>query len=187
MSTSIRTVPKKINTIFFDRDGVINEVVMRGAVVGSPRTLVELSIRDDFKEFYKEISGLGLNLFVVSNQPDVSRKDLSTEALDSMTAQIESQGPFKEVRYCTHDNDHHCECRKPKPGMILSLLNKYNLSPDSALIVGDSHKDILAGSAAGIETVYLLGSYNATIRCEPNTVIRSLNEIFHHYQLRAES
>ena len=183
MQASTRTVPKKISTIFFDRDGIINDVVMRGTVVGSPRKLDELTIRDDFNSFYQQISQLGLNLFVVSNQPDVARKDLSTDALNLMTEKIETHGTFKEIVYCTHDNDDHCECRKPKPGMILRLLHKYNLAADTALIVGDSHKDILAGSAAGIETVYLLGSYNATIRCEPNTVVSNLNELLHHYQL----
>jgi D-glycero-D-manno-heptose 1,7-bisphosphate phosphatase len=175
------TTRKPIKTIFFDRDGVINDVVIRDKVVASPRTKQELSVRADFLSFYKSLPHTELNLFVVSNQPDVARNLMSHDSLNEITAEITEHARFNEVRYCTHDNEDDCCCRKPKPGMIVELLEKYNLSADEAIIIGDSYKDILAGNAAGVGTVYLLGSYNASVRCEPNFTIRSLHDITQHY------
>lgn len=177
----MQSSPKPIKTIFFDRDGVINEVVMRGTVVASPRSVAELKLRKDFLEFYSKIAAAQLNLFVVSNQPDVARNLMTADDLGAITNNITEQAQFKEVRYCTHDNAEECHCRKPKPGMIVDLLEKYNLSPSEAIIVGDSYKDILAGNAAGIGTVYLLGSYNASVDCDPHLTVRSLQDITQHY------
>jgi D-glycero-D-manno-heptose 1,7-bisphosphate phosphatase len=177
-----RAVPSKaIKTIFFDRDGVINDVVIRGTVIASPRSVDELKLREDFVSFYQSLASAALNFFIVSNQPDVARRLMSPEDLNSITQNITAQANFREVRYCTHDDRDNCHCRKPKPGMITELLEKYNLSPDEAIIVGDSYKDILAGNAAGIGTVYLLGSYNASVKCEPNFTVRSLHDITQHY------
>ena len=64
-----------IDAVFLDRDGIINEVVMRGDVVGSPRNLEEFKIRDEFSHFYQKIAALELPILVVSNQPDVRRLD----------------------------------------------------------------------------------------------------------------
>ncbi len=177
----MNNAPKPIKTIFFDRDGIVNDVVIRGEVVASPRNTKELALRADFITFYESIAQLPLNLFVVSNQPDVARSLMSQEDLNRITEQISTHATFKEVRYCTHDNADECNCRKPNPGMIVDLLEKYNLAADEAIIVGDSYKDILAGDAAGVGTVYLLGSYNATNKCKPNITVRSLHDIKQHY------
>jgi D-glycero-D-manno-heptose 1,7-bisphosphate phosphatase len=168
---------KMIKTIFLDRDGIINEVVLRDSTVTSPRTLEEFKISNDFVELYQQLESLRLNLFVVSNQPDISRNLLAKDDLESMTAEIKRKFCFREILYCTHDNNDHCNCRKPKPGMILHLLGKYNLSSQEAILVGDSYKDILAGQNAGIRTIYLRRRYNSGTPCQPDYTIDHLLEI----------
>jgi len=165
-----------IETIFFDRDGVINEIVLRGSLVSAPREFEEFHIREDFSSFYQNLPP-ALNLFVVSNQPDVARGLLPIKVLEQMHNRLQSEFAFKEIIYCMHDNEANCECRKPKPGMISDLMNKYKLTTKTAIIIGDSEKDILAGKAAGIKTVYLKQDYNPTPRCNPDFVISKLSDM----------
>ena len=164
-----------IKNVFLDRDGVINEVVMRDGQVSSPRVPEEFSIRQEFKDFHKQLSGQSLNFFVVSNQPDVSRNLLDPIDLDVMTALLK-QFKFRDIAYCIHDDSHNCQCRKPKPGMINSVLDKFKLAREESLIIGDSKKDIQAGQAASITTIYLKRSYNSTPECSPNYIVSTLAE-----------
>ena len=167
-----------LKSIFLDRDGVINEIVMRDGKVSSPHTLEEFLVRRDFEDFYRRISKSSLNLFVVSNQPDVSRGLIRPSSLERITAQLNHRFHFKELVHCPHDDQAQCHCRKPKPGMILNLLEKFHLKSNEAIIIGDSYKDILAGQAAGIRTIYLMQSYNAPISCEPDYVVNKLTDVF---------
>ncbi len=149
---------------------------MRDNAPASPRHLSEFRIKDEFIGLYKQLPAK-LNLFVVSNQPDIARKLMGTDALESMHSQLKKEFAFKEILYCPHDNADNCECRKPKPGMISKLLSKYDLMPDNSILIGDSAKDILAGYAAGIKTIYWQQDYNPLIACKPNFVIDKLSDM----------
>ncbi len=167
----------RVNTIFFDRDGVINEVVMRAGGVSSPRLMTEFCLRSDFVATYEKILDFDCSMFVVSNQPDVSRSLLSEESLAEMTALLQSRFKFTEVVYCLHDNEDQCSCRKPKPGMLNYLVEKYNIDRAQAIFIGDSKKDVLAGAAAGIRTVYLRQTHNQVLECQPDLIVDSLQEL----------
>jgi len=144
-----------LKTLFLDRDGIINEIVMRHGVISSPRNTAEFVIRADFIEFYKRLESTSLNVFVVSNQPDVKRGGIAEADLGEIVDVMKQRFKFTEIVHCIHDDSDDCKCRKPKPGMITGFLEKYDLCADEAIIIGDSYKDILAGKAAGIGTVYL--------------------------------
>ena len=154
-----------IKNIFLDRDGIITQVVMRVSTIGSARNMNEFSIRADFQHFYEQIKNEKFNLFVVSNQPDIARNLMNQETLINMTSVLQKKFSFTEIFYCTHDNDDNCFCRKPKPGMILHLLQKHNLKQQESVIIGDSLKDIEAGQNAGIKTILLQTFYNKNIFC----------------------
>ncbi len=168
---------KPIKTVFLDRDGIINEPVHRGSIVSSPRALTEFKLTSDFEELYERISGL--TLFVVSNQPDITRGLLEPQVLEEIGQFLKSRFHFTEIIYCTHDDSCACLCRKPKPGMILETLSRYGLDSHEAVIIGDSYKDILAGQNAGITTIYCRRSYNSGISCKPDYIVDGLNEIAH--------
>lgn len=167
---------KTIEAIFLDRDGIINEVVMRDGVVSSPRCAGEFRVLPDFVEFYNSIRKHKVKLFVISNQPDVKRNLLDSSELTLMDEAMKSQFQFDEIVYCTHDDSDCCECRKPKPGMIISLLQKHGLQRDRVIFIGDSKKDVGAGKAAGVTTVYLRRSYNSEAEGAEFTV-HSLREV----------
>lgn len=166
-----------VNTVFFDRDGVINEIVMRDGLVSSPRSMEEFRLRHDFISAFQKFSKLAINLFVVSNQPDVSRGLLRPETLAAMTELLQERFEFREVVYCLHDNKDQCLCRKPKPGMLDYLVEKYAVERDKAIFIGDNVNDILAGSAAGIRTIFLRQSHNRLCDCQPDFAVDSLDEI----------
>jgi len=167
-----------LKTLFLDRDGIINEIVMRDGGVSSPRTTAEFVIRSDFIEFYERLALTSLSIFVVSNQPDVSRGSITKGDLEQIVDVMKARFKFTEIVHCVHDDDDACKCRKPKPGMISGFLEKYDLRADEAIIIGDSYKDILAGKAAGIRTVYLQQGHNVLASCEPDYVVNKLTEVF---------
>jgi D-glycero-D-manno-heptose 1,7-bisphosphate phosphatase len=170
-------VVKTIKAIFFDRDGVINDVVVRGATVSSPRTFSEFHVLSEFASFFEQVAPMVAHTFVVSNQPDLSRKLLSLDEHNKINARLKEQFAFREIVYCHHDDSDQCQCRKPKPGMILELLSKYMLSPHECIIIGDRTKDILAGQAAGIKTILYRQSYNASVTCKPDFVVDSFSDV----------
>jgi D-glycero-D-manno-heptose 1,7-bisphosphate phosphatase len=165
-----------IRNLILDRDGVINEVIIREGVVSAPWSLDEFKLFDEFVRLHDEAAKRQLKMFVVSNQPDVSRKLLPEEVLQSMTDQLQ-RFSLTEIFYCRHENHHECTCRKPKPGMIVEILSKYSLRPDETVMVGDSHKDVGAGQGAGVRTIYVRRAYNREFTCKPDFIVDSLDEI----------
>tara|TARA_B100000575_G_C23069664_1_gene616049 strand:+ start:445 stop:987 length:543 start_codon:yes stop_codon:yes gene_type:complete len=167
--------------IIFDRDGIINDVVIRHVTVSSPRNLKEFILKEDFKKFIKKLPS-SLNLFVATNQPDIARGLLKKTILKKMHEDILEIYPIREIFVCMHDNKDMCACRKPKPGMIEEIIKKYNLSKSETCIVGDSSKDVEAGLNAGINSFLLATEYNKDIQLKykKNTNIclfRDFNEL----------
>jgi len=150
----------KYKNIFLDRDGIINEVVMRDGIVSSPRFYKEFFYRDDFIEFSKKISK-SFNFYLITNQPDISRGLLKKNELKKMHADLKKTLPFREIYVCQHDNNDNCSCRKPKPGMITEAIRKNNLAFEDCIMIGDSPKDIEAAKAAGIDIFLLKTVYNS--------------------------
>lgn len=164
----------KYKNIFLDRDGIINEVVMRDGVVSSPRSYKEFYFRDDFIKFSKK-AGKIFNFYLITNQPDISRGLLKKNDLKKMHADLKKILPFKEMYVCQHDNNDNCSCRKPKPGMITEAIRKNNLAFEDCIMIGDSIKDIDAAVAAGIDVFLLNTVYNSHINF--NNKINSLISI----------
>lgn len=153
----------KINdykNLFLDRDGIINKVIMRGDTVSSPRYLDEFKLREDFIAFHNRLED-SLNLFVITNQPDIKRGLLKENDLEEMHELIKKIFSIKEIVYCPHDDEDKCICRKPKPGMIRKITNKFNLNLGQCLMIGDSNKDILAAQASSIDSIFLKTEYNS--------------------------
>ncbi len=152
----------KYTNIFLDRDGVINEVIFRKDTVSSPRFIDEFKFRKDFLSFAKNVDKTK-KFFVVTNQPDVKRKLLRENHLKEMHKKLMDILDFEEIFVCMHDDDDNCKCRKPKPGMILDAISKYNLFHEECIMIGDSVKDLKAANAAGIDAFLLDTNYNKCV------------------------
>lgn len=170
---------KKINlykNIFFDRDGIINEVIIRNGIVSSPRNFKEFVIRNEFRSFFNKLSK-DKHFFVVTNQPDISRDLLSKHDLNKMHDNLLKKFQFNEIVYCPHDNYHNCDCRKPKPGMVNHLIDKFALNREECLIIGDSKKDAECGINANINYVLLSTIYNNDDVKLYDTIVENLEDL----------
>jgi D-glycero-D-manno-heptose 1,7-bisphosphate phosphatase len=146
--------------VFLDRDGVINKLISRDGKPTSPRNIAEFEFEAGVESALNRLIAAGFKLFVVSNQPELVRGLLTDESLRLMTDRIVNTLKIDEVRICPHDNDDGCSCRKPRPGMLLELARKYDLSLKESYVIGDTWKDSGAGSSAGCKSIILDRPYN---------------------------
>ncbi len=168
--------------IILDRDGIINHVVDRNGVISSPWSMDEFRLLENSKAFLKYLSNIDKLLFIATNQPDIARGNLEKNTLENMHQLIKDEYNIVEIFCCPHDNSDNCMCRKPLPGMLFEILKKYNLAKEETLMIGDSFKDIKAASAANLDSVFYLTSYNShhinMIKKNTNcTVVKSFSEI----------
>lgn len=141
--------------VFFDRDGIINEAVVRGGKPYPPTKLDDLEILPWTFASMCQLTDFGYVLIGVTNQPDVARGMQSRENVASFNALIQSKLPVCEIFVCYHDDADHCDCRKPKPGLIIQAAKKYRIDLSRSWMVGDRWKDIAAGQAAGLKTIFV--------------------------------
>ena len=105
-------------------------------------------------------------MFVASNQPDLARLKVAPETIDAMTAAILAALPIEAVRICPHDDGDGCDCRKPRPGMLLGLARDFDFDLSGAFMIGDAWKDVHAGRAAGCKTILVARDYNRGVTAD---------------------
>ncbi|MBV9735999.1 MAG: HAD family hydrolase [Acidisphaera sp.] len=147
--------------MFLDRDGVLNAVVMRDGKPASPRRPEEFVLESGVEDALGRLHAAGLKLFVVTNQPDVSRGLMDDAALDAMHRTLRERLPIAEIACCRHDDAQGCACRKPKPGMLLDLATRWDLALAKSVMIGDQDRDMACGRAAGCATIQLARPYNS--------------------------
>lgn len=145
--------------LILDRDGVINRD--RDDYV---KSLDELEIFPWAAPAIAEATHSGYRVAVVSNQQAVAKGLLTPEGLRQIEQAIVAEvraagGEIEAFRYCTHLSSEGCECRKPKPGMILDLQRTYGFEPRETFFIGDTEKDVLAARAAGCRPLLVLSGH----------------------------
>jgi len=146
--------------VFFDRDGVLNEIVERDGGHYSPQTFSQFKIIEEAIQVTRHTHSVGFLNIVISNQPDIARKKLDKVHLDKMTDQLYKKLELDDVFYCTHDDKDFCECRKPLSGLFLQASKKWDINLEDSYMVGDSWKDIEAAKNVNIDSFLLDRSYN---------------------------
>ena len=144
------------SAIFLDRDGVINYSIIREKKPFAPLCLDELKIIPAIKQVIDFFKLKHFKIFVITNQPDVSRGKVTKDEVEKINASILSQLSIDEIFTCYHDNIDQCECRKPKPGLLLRIAEHAGQALNQADFVGDSLKDIEAALAAHANPVLVL-------------------------------
>lgn len=107
----------------------------------------------------------GFALIVATNQPEVARGRLSRDAVEAIHDLLRRQLPLQAIRVCYHDDADGCECRKPKPGMLLAAAHDFGIDLAQSFMVGDRWRDVEAGRRAGCRTIFIDYGYD-----EPRTV-----------------
>ena len=165
---------------FLDRDGVLNELVQRDGHAVSPRTLKDFRIFPEVASAVERLRELGLEVFVVTNQPDIARGLMSKTDLDGMHERLRSAIAPREIVTCPHDDRDACTCRKPKPGMLVDLAKKYNVDLARSFMVGDSHKDVEAARRAGVRSIFVDRRGDAST--DADIVVRTLSAAVAHIE-----
>jgi D-glycero-D-manno-heptose 1,7-bisphosphate phosphatase len=160
--------------VFLDRDGVINRAFIRKGKPYPPDGLRDLEVLPGVGDALARLKAAGFALIVVTNQPDVARGRQTAETVHAIHNRLAAGLPIDEFRVCWHDDADACECRKPKPGLMLRSPH-YDLS--RSVIVGDRWRDIDAGRNAGLWAAILIDyGYDEALSAAPDVRLRSLTE-----------
>ena len=145
--------------VFLDRDGVLNEPVVRNGKPYPPDRPDALVLCAGAREAVDALRAAGFLLIVVTNQPDVARGTTALAAVDAINARLRSQLPLDDVLVCAHDDADRCECRKPKPGLLRLGAGRHGLDLGRSYLVGDRWRDVEAGRRAGCATIFIDRGY----------------------------
>jgi D-glycero-D-manno-heptose 1,7-bisphosphate phosphatase len=161
--------------VFLDRDGVLNEPVIRDGKPYPPDSPETMKISPGAAEALARLKELGFVLLVVSNQPDVGRGSRRTSDVERLNAALADSLPVDEFFMCYHDDADGCACRKPKPGLLLQAAAKHNVELSASFMIGDRWRDIDAGHAAKCTTLWIDRGYaERTPAAEPAARVRCI-------------
>ena len=181
-----KNLRNKQKAIFLDRDGTINKYV------GYLRKSEEFELIDGVGDAIRKINASGYLAIVVTNQPVLARGELNFEELQLIHNRMETLlgkcGAYLDgIYFCPHHPDKgfegevielkiDCECRKPKPGLLLQAAKDFNIDLSQSWMIGDSYIDIEAGRKAGCKTV-LVGSGDYSQDYSVESVLKFVEEI----------
>ena len=146
-----------IKTIFLDRDGVINKEVEYLFKIADFKFIEGVF---DACLYFQQ---LDYKIIIISNQSGIARGYYSERDYLELTKWMLNQFNIKgisilDILYCPHGPESSCECRKPKPGMLIEAKDKYNISMKDSWMIGDKETDIEAANLSGINNTILVRS-----------------------------
>jgi D-glycero-D-manno-heptose 1,7-bisphosphate phosphatase len=162
--------------VFVDRDGVINQAIVRDGNPYPPAGLAELNILPGVRKALQRLHYANYLIIVVTNQPDVARGLAKKQDVEMMNSFLSSQLPIDDFKTCYHDSKDKCNCRKPLPGALLEAAKNYNIDLSKSFMIGDRWRDIQAGASAGCKTFFIDYNYAERKPDTPDFVVRSLLE-----------
>lgn len=146
----------KDKAVFFDRDGVLNVDVAYLYKIEALRWV------EGAREAAAYLTDLGYKLFIVTNQSGIARGYYTVEQMQELHSYMQQEiaaagGKIEKIYYCPHHKEGvvpayscDCDCRKPKPGMLLQAFAEYDIDKAQSFLIGDGQRDVQAAEAAGI-------------------------------------
>ena len=163
------------SAIFFERDGILNDVEIKRGQQANPQTLAAFKIKPEVPELLKRLKEAGYLLFVTTAQSGISHGTLSRRELDLMHEILRRRVPIDDIFLCAHDEMDKCPCRKPKPGLLTEAAFKYHLNLEHCFVVSDKWQDAEAAQNAGCTSLLLKSQWNG--KTHHDFVLPSLEEI----------
>jgi D-glycero-D-manno-heptose 1,7-bisphosphate phosphatase len=172
--TSTATKP----AVFLDRDGVINRALTRDNKPYPPTSLTDFEILPGVLEACAKLKQAGYLLVVATNQPDVGRGTLQQEVVEMIHQHMRHVLPLDRIEVCYHAGrgESACDCRKPRPGMLLRSAHALNIDLKASWMVGDRWRDIDCGHAAGCRTILIDYGYDEPLKQAPDFRAKDLLE-----------
>lgn len=162
--------------VFLDRDGVINRAQVRDGVPHPPASVQDLEILPGVAEALNALKARGYALVIVTNQPDVARGSATRQAVQDIHDRIRRELCVDAILTCFHDDSDDCDCRKPRPGLLLRAARDFDLDVAASFMVGDRWRDLEAGARAGCRTFYVDAGYEERTPVSYDYRVRSLSE-----------
>ena len=166
-------------SVFLDRDGVINKVYIKDGLPRSPNSSNELKILPGVRESIIKLKKLNFICLMVTNQPNVSRKKIDKNSVIQMNNFLKNEIALDDIFVCYHDDSDNCNCRKPKPGLLLQAGKKWDVDFKKSFMIGDRWRDIQAGEKVGCKTIFLDYKYSEKKPKKPDFVSDSLLNAAH--------
>ena len=162
--------------VFLDRDGVLNQAIVRNGRPYAPMSLAEFTILPGVREALEALARERFLLIVVTNQPDVGRGKQTRAVVDEMHARLSAHLPVDEIMACFDGDEATSTWYKPKPGMLLDAAARRGIDLSASYMVGDRWRDVGCGIAAGCYTVFIDRGYEENLVDNPHARCRDLPE-----------
>jgi len=161
--------------VFLDRDGTMAKDVHYC------RRPEDFRLFPNTAKAIKLLSEHGFKVIVITNQSGIARGYFTEEALaqihEKMKAELAKEGAWIDgIYYCPHHPDDNCNCRKPKPKLVLQAAKEHDIDLKHSFVVGDLSLDIDMGKAVGCKTILLLDSPQEDMNISPDYIASDLLE-----------
>jgi D-glycero-D-manno-heptose 1,7-bisphosphate phosphatase len=160
--------------VFLDRDGVINRSEVRNGKPYAPRRLQDFRLLPGAVRAIHDLKQAGLLVIVVTNQPDIGNGLVAAAVVDAMHDKLRQLSSIDDILVCPHRQDAGCQCRKPRPGMLIDAATKWKIDLKNSFMVGDRAGDIVAGQGVGCYNIFINRLYEEPLQTEPDSRAASL-------------
>ncbi len=166
--------------VFLDRDGVLNVPVIRDGRPYPPSSLTQFRLYDDALEACSRLKAAGLLLVVATNQPDVGRGTQTVAAVEEFHRKLRRVLPvIDRIETCYHAGKRFgdsCDCRKPRPGMLLRAAAAMNIDLPRSYFIGDRWRDVECARAVQARAVFIDRGYTERLRRSADFFARSFSQ-----------
>jgi len=181
---------------FLDRDGIINELVYfpEHGIVDSPFTPRQVRLTPFAVHAVNRFHDLGFKVIVISNQPGMAKGHFDERTFDAISSKVREllrrgNATLDGEYYCFHhpngtrkEYTKECDCRKPKPGLILNAAKDHDVSLANSFMLGDGLMDVIAGHDAGCATILVASANDFLLKmlseqdAQPDYLVRTMKE-----------
>jgi len=161
--------PSSLNTVFLDRDGVLNRKLPEGEYVTAWE---HFDLLPGAAEAIVKLKQAGMRVLVISNQRGIALGLYRAEDVDRIHAQLQKElethgAQIDGFYFCPHDKE-ACNCRKPLPGLFQQAQAQFpDIQPETSVMIGDSLSDIEFGRNLNMTTIFIEGDTNARENRKP--------------------
>lgn len=165
-----------VRAVFLDRDGVLNDALVRNGKPFSPLSVAQVVIPPDVPDATARLRSNGFRLVMVTNQPNIARGTQSRESVDEINKYLQQRLGIDAIEVCDHDDADNCDCRKPKPGMLTRAAKRDDIALAESFMIGDRWRDIEAGHRAGCRTILIGDGYGERVYSPADAAFANLSD-----------
>jgi len=163
--------------LFLDRDGVVNESVVREGKPYPPGHWGEVRYLPGIRELCERARRAGWLVIVATNQPDVGRGTTPRAAVEEIHRHMLQDLALDGIEVCYDPGQGiPSDCRKPAPGMLLRAAENHGIDLSASFMIGDRWRDVSCGRAAGCRTIFIDYGYDERLRELPDFAVPTLQE-----------